>query len=56
MPVTLKNDEKKFSLARNEIRKQYYFHKDYNPSLDEPSRRQLNQKIYLPNSVEPDFK
>lgn len=37
MPVTLSNDEKKFSLARNEIRRQYFFHADYNPSLDEPS-------------------
>jgi hypothetical protein len=41
MPVTLSNDEKKISLARNEIRKQYYFHADYNPQLDEPSQRQL---------------
>jgi hypothetical protein len=41
MPVTLSNDEKKISEARNEIRRQYYFHTDYNPSLDEPSQRQL---------------
>jgi hypothetical protein len=56
MPVTLSNDEKKISLARNEIRRQYYFHTAYNPQLDEPSQRQLIQKIYVPNSVEPDFK
>ena len=56
MTVTLSNDEKKISQARKEIRRQYYFHIDYNPSLDEPSQRQLIQKIYVPNSVEPDFK
>ncbi len=43
------------SKARNELRKQEFFHKDYDPKLDEPTQRVINDKIYTVNSKEPDF-
>ena len=41
---------------RNELRRHQFFHKDYKPELDHPNQRRLNMKIYVPNSLEPDFK
>ena len=37
LPVTWQNDEKVLSKARNELRRQEFFHKDYDPKLDEPT-------------------
>lgn len=53
--MSWRNDLKKISEARNELRKHYFFHKDYKPEMDEPTQRLVNNKIYTLNSEEPDF-
>lgn len=56
MPVTDRNDYKKLSEARNELRKHHFFHKEYEPRIDGKQQRPVNNKIYALNSREPDFK
>eukprot|EP00347_Sterkiella_histriomuscorum_P010899 403374496 len=40
------------SQARNELRKNLFFHKNYDPRVDEPIQKKINEKIYKLNSVE----
>lgn len=55
LPVTCKNDKKTFSEARHDLRKQHFFHKDYDPRKDDKTHRVVNNRIYVLNSKEPDF-
>jgi hypothetical protein len=55
VPVTFRNDNKSLSEARNELRRQFFFHKEYQSMFFDPATRIINEKVYVPNSYEPDF-
>lgn len=52
MPISSNNDKYTVADARNLLRKNIFFHKEYEPNLDDPLKKLISQKIYTINSEE----
>ena len=53
IPIRSKGDDIGLSHARMELRKNQFFHKEYDPKHEEAIQKRINDKIYQLNSFEP---